>query len=75
MTSRGREETRALAEKIRQELKKRLFAEGISLKCSCGIACSGSGEETLEAEELFRRADRALYRAKNEGRDRVVAEG
>ncbi len=74
LTSRGFEGAQALAEKIRREIKRRLFVEGISLQCSCGIACSGVGGETMEAEELFRRADRALYRAKNEGRDRVVVD-
>ena len=74
VTSRGREESLELAERIRRELKQRQFPEGITLRCSCGIACSGSGEKTLDPEELFRRADRALYQAKNEGRDRVVVD-
>ena len=72
LTFRDPKETQALAEKVRRELKKHLFAEEITLRCSCGIACSREGKET--AEKLFRRADAALYRAKNEGRDRVVAD-
>jgi diguanylate cyclase (GGDEF)-like protein len=39
---------------------------------SVGVAALGSAEETLE--DLIERADTALYRAKDEGRDRVVSE-
>jgi diguanylate cyclase (GGDEF)-like protein len=64
----------------------RLFAEGLrtsyaakdipglpadrSLSASFGVAVMQPGEDW---ESLLRRADRALYRAKAEGRDRVVA--
>lgn len=41
-----------------------------SLTCSIGVTC-WDGQET--ADELFARADRALYDAKEGGRDRVVA--
>ena len=74
ITPQGSQRALVLAEKIRQELRKRRFSEGISLRCSCGIACSGSEEKMRDTQELFRRADRALYRAKNEGRDRVVVD-
>ncbi len=74
LTCRDPEGARELAEKIRRELKKRLFSEEITLQCSCGIACSRVGKGTEEVKELFRRADTALYRAKNEGRDRVVVD-
>jgi predicted signal transduction protein with EAL and GGDEF domain len=39
------------------------------LTLSAGVAGT-SGSETVE--QLFERADRALYQAKNAGRDRVV---
>lgn len=46
------------------------FANRLTCSCSVGIAQAGAGEGTIE--ELLRRADEALYRAKHEGRDRVV---
>lgn len=42
---------------------------GISLTISAGIACFDDSDVDFEA--VMRRADRALYRAKNLGRDRV----
>ncbi|MFM2444914.1 MAG: hypothetical protein RJB09_2100, partial [Pseudomonadota bacterium] len=44
-------------------------ARRIPVTVSVGLAQS-LGE--TEAEALFRRADRALYRSKNEGRNRVT---
>ncbi len=43
----------------------------LTLSISTGVACASNPEESLEA--LMRRADIALYRAKSEGRNRVVA--
>ncbi|WP_435416740.1 GGDEF domain-containing protein [Parerythrobacter aurantius] len=45
--------------------------EARQLSASIGIASSGPGAE-IDLAELTARADRALYRAKDEGRDRVV---
>jgi diguanylate cyclase len=51
-------------------VKETALVEGqVRLTVSAGVTCT-SGEES--AEELFERADQALYRAKREGRDRVV---
>src|SRR3954452_17840557 len=46
---------------------------GLDLTVSLGVAAAGGSE--LSAEALLRAADAALYRAKDEGRDRVVVEG
>lgn len=45
----------------------------VDLGASIGISCaSGRGEEP---EDLIRRADRAMYKSKEEGKGRVVVEG
>jgi two-component system cell cycle response regulator len=43
----------------------------LNITASLGISCSRSGAET--PEQLLKQADRALYDAKNGGRNRVVA--
>jgi two-component system, cell cycle response regulator len=67
----------AVAERLRHSVELTAFAVGhapehATVTVSIGIA-STSGEEDA-AENLLRRADRALYRAKREGRNRVIAE-
>ena len=46
-------------------------AEGIDVTVSIGIASLSSPEDTPEI--LLKRADRALYQAKKDGRNRVAA--
>ncbi len=58
-----------VSERIRAEVATVKLPEG-NLTTSIGVA-SWDGEETFE--NWFRRADQALYRAKNGGRDRVEA--
>jgi PleD family two-component response regulator len=43
----------------------------LSLTCSMGAVTAGPGLR-LQPEALIRVADEGLYRAKNQGRDRVV---
>ncbi len=63
----------AIAERVRAELAWRAFAAlppGVRVTLSAGVAVdAGHGC----GEELLRAADAALYRAKDEGRDRVCA--
>ncbi|MDN3519233.1 diguanylate cyclase [Aquisalimonas lutea] len=47
-------------------------AGALTVTVSIGVAEAGNGEAP---ESLFRRADRALYRAKGAGRNRVAADG
>ncbi len=46
---------------------------GLPITVSMGVAAAEAADVVFEP--LFRRADEALYRAKREGRDRVVASG
>ncbi|MGH2691456.1 MAG: diguanylate cyclase [Actinomycetota bacterium] len=65
---------RVVAEKIRGAMRDQPFvgtsADPLSITVSVGIATYP--EDGTVAEELLRRADTAMYRAKAEGRDRVV---
>jgi len=60
-----------LGEVLRQAVASRKIA-GLSITCSIGAACwHGEGDS---AEAMFKRADQALYAAKNSGRNKLVAE-
>jgi diguanylate cyclase (GGDEF)-like protein len=64
----------ALADRIRQIVSRlddhRDGGEGRAITVSVGVALFPA--DGLEAAEVIDKADQALYRAKNEGRDRVV---
>lgn len=65
------EAARAAAERIRARVG--VPIEGLSVSISVGVAAREAGEDH---ESLLNRADRALYRAKGLGRDRVeIARG
>ena len=71
----GIDAVRDLAERIRASVEQRSRAadSGLpALSISLGLAQAGPGAG-YEEEALFKRADDALYRAKAEGRNRVVA--
>jgi two-component system cell cycle response regulator len=63
-----------VAERLRHDVEKDLFVTRggakIAVTVSIGLAES---QPTDTAEQLFRRADKALYAAKRAGRNRVVA--
>ncbi|WP_147164910.1 diguanylate cyclase [Pararhodospirillum oryzae] len=61
-------EARNLAERLRQAIRKHLVLDGEPTTLSAGVATLGPGDTQ---DSVLRRADEALYRAKNEGRDRV----
>ena len=68
----------AAADRLREEIAQKPFAisgeEGsIPVTVSIGVVNAAAGEADLAA--LLERADKALYRAKAEGRDRVVVAG
>jgi len=62
----------AVAEKLRAAVAAEPFADDIALTVSLGVAVSAGGEP-LDA--VLDRADRALYAAKDAGRNRVVLDG
>jgi diguanylate cyclase (GGDEF)-like protein len=60
-----------LAEKLRALAESHDFSHQIKLSISAGVATLKPGESI---EDWFRRADHLLYQAKEQGRNRVVAE-
>ncbi len=67
------EDTKVVAERIRSEIERTPIVVGartIKITVSLGTSCSASDE----ADELamIARADKALYKAKSEGRNRVA---
>jgi len=64
----------AVGERLREMIQQRPFrlqgGAEISITASIGIA--SSGQDTTTPEQLLRNADRALYQAKTDGRNRVV---
>jgi two-component system cell cycle response regulator len=66
----------AVAERLRCSVEKTPFAisrEPHQLNVTISIGIAGSAGSGDTAEKLLHRADQALYRAKREGRNRVVA--
>lgn len=66
-----------LAERVRAAIAEERIvweSELLRVTVSIGVACVGVGHAE-SAESLIRAADRALYRAKTSGRDRVVLSG
>lgn len=68
------EETRLRAEELRKGVKKLLVYHLGKLlgKCTISLGVAVFPEHGFTRDELLKNADDALYRAKNEGRDRVV---
>ncbi|MGE5505693.1 MAG: diguanylate cyclase [Actinomycetota bacterium] len=63
-----------VAERLRRAISAavpRSAPEGLKLAASLGVAQRATGETVVD--HVLGRADKALYRAKNEGRDRVCA--
>ncbi|WP_155373619.1 bifunctional diguanylate cyclase/phosphohydrolase [Catellatospora vulcania] len=72
---------RELAERLRVDLRSTPVtvpgvAEPLALTASFGVACAGPADSgQLRVDQLVDDADRALYRAKAQGRDRVLGCG
>lgn len=63
------EQARILAEKIRRVIESHLFPEVGKVTISIGIAYFKEGDDQ---QNIYARADNALYQAKRQGRNRVV---
>lgn len=61
------------AERVRESVAKHLFSDGkeeMRITLSLGVAVTDK-EEIVDAKNLVRRADSALYEAKKSGKNRV----
>jgi len=66
----------ALAERIRTELEKAVFATEMGpLKVTCSLGVAEFPRDGANKEDLFHRADEALYEAKRGGRNRTCIAG
>lgn len=66
----GLEDSIARAELLRCRIERLSEIHGVSISASIGVAAIG---ETSNAQNALSHADKALYKAKREGRNRVVA--
>jgi diguanylate cyclase (GGDEF)-like protein len=70
----GLAESREVAERIRRAVEARAVSwNGRSLRVTLSLGVAACPESTTRPEELLADADAALYRAKGEGRNRVMA--
>lgn len=68
----SQEELRPIAEELREAIKAKEFTSAGRITCSIGIIEVSPQESSADA---FRRVDKALYKAKNTGRNCVVCGG
>ncbi|MFC7677953.1 diguanylate cyclase [Paenibacillus sp. GCM10028914] len=67
----GTQKSYEIAESLRMRMLTGRSQNGVAVTVSMGIA-PYNHSESLTAKELVERADRALYRSKQEGRDRIT---
>ena len=64
------DDVRAIARKILRAMRPAFELSGLSLTITASVGIAAFTGDAMRSEELIRRADAALYRAKNAGRDR-----
>ncbi|MEH6421638.1 diguanylate cyclase [Pseudomonas sp. CGJS7] len=69
----GREDAAAIAERVRTSVQDARFDDAPALRCTVSIGLASTGAKTISAAMWMRHADAALYRAKQGGRNAVVA--
>jgi len=70
------EEAFEVAERLRKLLAEQSWPSGLKVSASFGVAqAPGHSDGEAGVEAAMRAADQAMYRAKREGRDRVVLSG
>ena len=69
-TCRGPTARCALAERLIEAIAAPLVMDGQQVKIAASVGIAVHPEDSADADELVRRADMALYRAKHEGRSR-----
>ena len=68
-------ESRQLAERLRQAINSlRLHLDGNTIRATISLGIASWQEDMVSGEEMTKMADRALYRAKQQGRNRVEVE-
>lgn len=68
-----RAETSQLAERLRQKIEDlEITSDDHLIRVTVSIGCTEWQEGDLEVEDILKRADKALYRAKEGGRNRVT---
>ncbi len=66
------EKARQLCHKIYQMSKEYPAANGAGITCGISVGIAIVGKEAITFEELYRRADEALYRAKKSGKNKYL---
>ncbi len=72
MSVAGAEDARVVADKLLASIEKPIPYNGTILQVSASIGMVLFNGEQLDAAELLQRADKAMYKAKTEGKGRVV---
>jgi diguanylate cyclase (GGDEF)-like protein len=67
-----REVIRNLAQKILDKIEQPIRVEGGSVTISASIGISISPDDGLDAEELLKKADTAMYVSKDNGRNKIT---